>query len=83
MDGGKDRRGGDRADAGKVINRLAVASALNAAASSLSIAPIASSSASIWPTSERSAPRHASGTTILAILVETVGKRNEMQESRN
>src|SRR5580693_2956647 len=44
---------------GMVINRLAVSSALTDAASSLSIAPIASSSASIWPTSERSAPRTA------------------------
>jgi hypothetical protein len=47
-----------------VINRLAVSSALTDAASSLSIAPIASSSASIWPTSGRSAPRTQSGTTI-------------------
>ena len=39
---------------GMVINRLAVSSALTDAASSLSIAPMASSSASIWPTSERS-----------------------------
>ena len=49
---------------GMVINRLAVSSALTDAASSLSIAPMASSSASIWPTSERSAPRTQSGTTI-------------------
>ena len=49
---------------GMVINRLAVSSALTDAASYLSIAPIASSSASIWPTSERSAPRTQSGTTI-------------------
>src|SRR5580693_6312522 len=64
LDRGPDRRCGDRADAGMVINRLAVSSALTDAASSLSIAPMASSSASIWPTSERSAPRTQSGTTI-------------------
>ena len=49
---------------GMVINRLAVSPALTDAASSRSTAPIASSSASIWPTSERSAPRTQSGTTI-------------------
>jgi Replication protein C C-terminal region len=48
---------------GRVINRLAVSSVLTDAASSLSIAPIAPSRASIWPTSERSAPRTQSGTT--------------------
>ena len=64
LDRGPDRRGGDRPTPGMVINRLAVSSALTDAASSLSIAPIASSSASIWPTSERSAPRTQSGTTI-------------------
>src|SRR6476659_9057804 len=58
---------------GMVINRLAVSSALTDAASSLSISPMASSSASIWPTSERSAPRTQSGDHDLAILVETVG----------
>src|SRR4029077_16256993 len=62
--------GHERADAvtgptpGMVINRLAVSSALTDAASSLSIAPIASSTASIWPTSERRALRTQSGTTI-------------------
>jgi len=47
---------------GMVISRLAVSSALTDAASSLSIAPIAASSASIWPTSGRSAARTQSGT---------------------
>src|SRR5271166_4648542 len=49
---------------GMVISRLAVSSALTDAAISRSIAPIASSRASIWPTSGRSATRTQSGTTI-------------------
>src|ERR1700720_4423322 len=62
LDRGHDRRCGDGPTPGMVINRLAVSSALTDAASSLSIAPIASSSASIWPTSGRSATRTQSGT---------------------
>ena len=62
---------------GMVINRLAVASALIRRRKLLSIAPIASSSASIWLTSGTKCAAHAIGDHDLAILVEIVGHHAE------
>ena len=59
---------------GIVINRLAVSSALTDAASSLSIAPMASSSAQLADKRTKCAA-HAIGDDDLAILVETMRLR--------
>src|ERR1700735_1028612 len=64
LDRSPDRRCGDRADAGNGHQPLGRLVRLDRRRKLPVDRSIASSSASIWPTSERSAPRTQSGTTI-------------------